>query len=498
MHPSTSQATRVPLTPGFNPRHGWYWLYIGLVTGLLFVAFYSWHYDDPFITYRYADNLAHGLGFVYNEGERVLSTTTPLFAILLAILSHFWGDLPHLANLIGAFSLAVGGVFFWQLAGSWAVPAVGWAGLFLYPTSPLLLTTLGSEMPLFLAFCLGSFALYARRSFVLAAAFAGLATLTRPDGLLVVFLLVADYLIKERGRPPWKAALLFLGLTLPWVVFAWSYFGSPLPATLAAKQHQGSMLISPPFATRLPVILSSYASHWYYWLAALLAVAGVGAMVVRYRRWALFILWPVAHFAVYTALGVSGYYWYYAPLVPGFIACLGLGIALTEAPLKHAGGQTESWLTWTRRCFVLLPVLLIAVLAAGQLSSLWHLRRQPDSRYLIYRAIGEWLQGHTPPAARVGTLEAGIIGYNTSRSMVDFAGLIQPQVAAQLKPSSTYADAALFAVQAYRPQYLVLLDGMFPELEGDYVSQSCQVSRHFKGKDYGFSGDLTIYTCEAQ
>jgi hypothetical protein len=143
-------------------------------------------------------------------------------------------------------------------------------------------------------------------------------------------------------------------------------------------------------------------------------------------------------------------------------------------------------------------MLLIVVLAVGQLSSLWQLRKQPDSRYLIYRAIGEWLQDHTPPAAWIGTLEAGIIGYYTTRSMVDFAGLLQPPVAAQLKSDSTYAEAALFAAQAYQPQYLVLLDGMFPELEDGYVSQNCQVSRRFKGKDYGFSGDLTIYTCEAQ
>jgi hypothetical protein len=40
--------------------------------------------DDAFITYRYARNLATGRGFVYNEGERVLGTTTPLYAMILA------------------------------------------------------------------------------------------------------------------------------------------------------------------------------------------------------------------------------------------------------------------------------------------------------------------------------------------------------------------------------------------------------------------------------
>src|SRR5687767_9880728 len=44
-------------------------------------------YDDAFITYRYARNLAEGLGMVYNPGapwEPVLGTTTPGYTVLLA------------------------------------------------------------------------------------------------------------------------------------------------------------------------------------------------------------------------------------------------------------------------------------------------------------------------------------------------------------------------------------------------------------------------------
>ncbi|MCB0187901.1 MAG: hypothetical protein KDE31_26715, partial [Caldilineaceae bacterium] len=40
--------------------------------------------DDAFITYRYAENLATGQGFVYNAGERLLGTSTPLYTLLLA------------------------------------------------------------------------------------------------------------------------------------------------------------------------------------------------------------------------------------------------------------------------------------------------------------------------------------------------------------------------------------------------------------------------------
>ena len=69
-------------------------LYSGASFLLLFFAFSSWAYDDPFITFRYAQNLRAGLGFVYNPGERVLSTTTPLYTLLLTGLSFLWSDLP--------------------------------------------------------------------------------------------------------------------------------------------------------------------------------------------------------------------------------------------------------------------------------------------------------------------------------------------------------------------------------------------------------------------
>src|SRR5258708_17172329 len=43
--------------------------------------------DDAFITFRYARNLLSGNGFVFNPGQHVLGTTTPLYTLLLAVLA---------------------------------------------------------------------------------------------------------------------------------------------------------------------------------------------------------------------------------------------------------------------------------------------------------------------------------------------------------------------------------------------------------------------------
>ncbi|HEV2472874.1 MAG TPA: hypothetical protein VGS41_09430, partial [Chthonomonadales bacterium] len=37
--------------------------------------------EDFLISLRYAQNIAHGRGFVYNPGQRVLGTTTPLYTL---------------------------------------------------------------------------------------------------------------------------------------------------------------------------------------------------------------------------------------------------------------------------------------------------------------------------------------------------------------------------------------------------------------------------------
>src|SRR3989337_1683613 len=47
--------------------------------------------DDAYITFRYAQNLIAGEGLVYNPGEAVLGTTTPVYAVLLAGLGLFSG-----------------------------------------------------------------------------------------------------------------------------------------------------------------------------------------------------------------------------------------------------------------------------------------------------------------------------------------------------------------------------------------------------------------------
>jgi hypothetical protein len=481
--------------------------YLMAVSIFLYLLFAGWAYDDPFITYRYASNLAHGLGFVYNPGQRIQSTTTPLFALLLAPISYSGADLPHLANLIGAFSLVLGGLVLWDLARTWETPFAGWVSLLLFPTFALLITTLGSETPLYLAFCLGAFTFYARRQYVVTALLAALAVLTRPDGVLVAIVLSVDFILsfrnnmlipwrnptrlvrelrKQRLPIPWKAVFLFGGITLAWFIFAWLYFGSPLPVTLVVKQQQGSMAISERFAPGFIGLVQSYAQSWQYWLYAALAFLGISLLFSKARRWNLLVAWTLFYFLAYSILGVSRYYWYYAPLVPAFVVLMGLGLSAITGQFSKVS-KRFSWVP---------AVVILPLLAFGQGRLLLGLREYHDSRVAIYQATGIWLNGHTPRDAKIGTLEVGIIGYYAQRPMIDFAGLIQPEVSKHLTDDTTYQDSAIWAVQHYQPDYLVLPKGDFPELENGFAAQNCTVVKSFSGKKFKYKSNLLIYACQ--
>ncbi|HJW82830.1 MAG TPA: hypothetical protein VJ754_00870, partial [Anaerolineae bacterium] len=65
--------------------------------------------------------------------------------------------------------------------------------------------------------------------------------------------------------------------------------------------------------------------------------------------------------------------------------------------------------------------------------------------------VGEWLRAQTPADASVGVMEVGVIGYYAERRMVDFLGLLQPEVADALGRRDIY-----WSIPHTLPDYLVL------------------------------------------
>src|SRR5262245_10458405 len=56
-----------------------------LLWALVLATVRRWVCDDAFISFRYADNLVHGLGLVFNAGERVEGFTNFLWTLWIAL-----------------------------------------------------------------------------------------------------------------------------------------------------------------------------------------------------------------------------------------------------------------------------------------------------------------------------------------------------------------------------------------------------------------------------
>ena len=227
----------------------------------------GFQFDDAWITYRYAENLAAGNGFVYNPGEYVEGSTAPLLVVLLSLpagresRSYRLADpfdtcerhaaLPDLETLPSRMG---------RLGALLAVAMLG------FSPSLIVASASGMETTLFIAFLLSATVAYCNnRPFLLGSAIAAL-VLTRIDGLILVpSLVAAEWWVWCRGdrRPVriallWRAMATALVLLLPWMAVALSYFGDVVPNSIWAKvalYRQAEMDVTPP-ATMIEGILT--------------------------------------------------------------------------------------------------------------------------------------------------------------------------------------------------------------------------------------------------
>ena len=454
--------------------------------GFLIFFLRHWSYDDPYITYRYTYNLIYRKEFAYNVGERILSTTSPFFAVLLSVPALFIKNIPLIASLMGCFALAASGFILWNIGKIWQYSLLSWVGLILLPVFPLTVSTLSSETPLYICAGLLSFFFYEKGKYSLAFLASAIMVFFRPDGVILPTILFCHYFISQKKIPLLPVGI-FLIINLIWWGFLWLYFGSPIPVTLFAKQQQGEMAISQKFFWGIFTILKGYQKNPLYWLEAVFALLGVIYAVTKQHRGLILVGYTLLYFLAYSLLGVSRYFWYYAPLVPGFILMIGFGFQwIWDLSNRLSPGA--------KRSLQVVLLLIVVMMAVNQMSGVVRLSLNPDKRIGIYRDIGRWINQHTNPFDKIGALEIGVIGYYADRYMVDFAGLLQPPVAKRMSRTSTYEDIALFAISNYKPNFIILHEGAFPKLEAK-LQVNCQKVKRFIARNYGVTYNMRIYSC---
>lgn len=218
-----------------------------LVPALAVVAHALWLYNHPFedafISFRYARNLAAGLGFVYNPGQVVEGFTSLSWVVLLAAVAWAEVRVPKTAVVLSLGCGALLAVATGMLARRWA-PGALWrplaAGLIVACHGTVAYCAAsGMETTLF-ALLINGAVLTAmssnRRAAIGTGVLLALSVTTRPEGLGYAALILAALAIgKESRGSARRAALVFALLVAPFMAWKWVYFGHPFPNTFYAK-----------------------------------------------------------------------------------------------------------------------------------------------------------------------------------------------------------------------------------------------------------------------
>jgi|WetSurMetagenome_2_1015567.scaffolds.fasta_scaffold61544_2 hypothetical protein len=408
--------------------------------------------EDSLITLRYAENISSGLGFVYNTGDQVLGTTTPLWTLTLAALRTAGvHDLQSAAKATGiACDVATLLLLLWMMRNEKTSLPV-FFGL-LFATSPWIvrISVSGMETPLLLFSMTLAMIGLDRHNWLFGIGLA-LTILTRIDGLLFAGILLLWSIVHD-----WRWTIRQVGLTavlcLPWAVFATMVFGTVVPQSFVAKRaiyHFGVSTSAAPYLNAFTPFLEKTPARiavktvWFLFIT--------GGLVLLVRRGGIYL--TVALYFVFALLtsmlsGMMIFSWYLVPVV--FAGSIGAA---------HAASSVVEWSRSRGPTALASASLLLALgFTAFHITAL-HLavqraRETQGVENSLRRKIGEWLRENTPPRSTVLLEPIGYIGYyaGPERRILDEIGLVTPRIVPIRRAGGGWYVSAL---KTLAPDYLV-------------------------------------------
>jgi hypothetical protein len=410
-------------------------------------------FEDALITFRYAENVASGNGFVYNTNERVLGTTTPLWTLVLAGAKFAGADLFSASKILSILFdtitclliVSIMYPFSVRIAALWAV---------FFATSPAIIPVTISGMETSLLLCTMSVALlgYMRKNIFFGIGLA-LTILTRIDGVLYATVFAGIGILQDRK---WTLRQLVITCLccLPWYVFSFMYFGGVLPQSFLAKKAVYHLDLNTSAAPLISTFTPFLDSHPLKILinSAMLILLGTG-MTLLIRRKSVFL--PAGIFALlYSVILMFSriiiFTWYLIP--PIFFSYILLAVAIDWYIEKVQRNILNRVLHKA-----LLPLLLFAIflsnifLVRGKIENYSQLQEfEKDVR----QTIGVWLKDNAKPGSKIFLEPIGYIGYfaGPELNIQDEIGLVTPMAA---ENRSVDVNWYIKTIRALKPDYIV-------------------------------------------
>jgi hypothetical protein len=411
-----------------------------LIATLTFGVAYAWQLrwlgDDAFISFHYADNLARGLGLVFNPGERIEGYTNFLWTLLIALGIKLGLDPGQLAVVLGITCFALTVVITGALARR-AAPAHDRlvlpiaAVLVAFNYSFVSFATSGLET-MFAAFLLTSALERAVAHHSLAAGACAIgATMAHPDhAVLYAGLGAALFLARRSLRDLGWYLAPFALVFVPYYLWRWHYYGEFFPNTYYAKSggdwylEQGGVYL---------LICSLAAGLWAALPLGVVALVGRRPLVLT--RYAL--------------LAVPAYLFYVAKVGGDFmLGRLVCSLIPVLAVLAEIGFyqlvRTPRWRPAGAALLVLASALAVRLDLIKPMEKAWHVADErtfypltsfsPITVGSIYFDWGNGLRRHVTPRSQakpplVAIASVGMIGYLSRLPLLDTFGLTDRTVA---------------------------------------------------------------------
>jgi hypothetical protein len=407
--------------------------------------------DDSFVGYANAQNLARGLGFTFNPGERLLTTSAPLVVPFYAAGAVLGIDIVTLGQIVSALALVASALLAYRIALRVA-PAFGaFSAAFVLVTSPFVVLLWSHESLVWLVLALGAIELTLERRLAGGALVLGLSGLARPEAVFVApFLLGWVYRTSGR-RATLRYALVGAIPFLLWAAYALPVFGTVFSQSIAAK-HAQMLYGGVPYASGLLAhyiylyanTTSNVAAAFLLIALALTSAAALQTSVTR-EATASLVIWFCLLSAFYVLAQVHFFVWFgvQAAVVTAFLA--GAAWAAPASLLGRLGKLGAL-------CILVVNALFIASLArdANSKYALDGMLVLPHVEHNNYYRLALYARAHSRPDDTIAYPEIGQLRYYGERTIVDFDGLATPGVARAMERGDT-----IWAFERYRPTIFI-------------------------------------------